>query len=133
VNGQSGKERDRRAAHYRLTLLEAEAGLFVQINTDNQIHSDAEANERLEGRVRDRLKRYEERLTHVEIHVSDTDGPRHGGNDKRVTLEARPTGRDPIAVHAEADRIDDAVADAANKAARALERMFGKLTNRKGH
>ena len=55
-----------------------EAALFVQIKTDNQIKSDAEANARLEERVRDKLKRYEQRLSHVEVHVSDVNGGKGG-------------------------------------------------------
>jgi hypothetical protein len=105
----------------------------VQIQTDNQIHSDAEANARLEARVRERLGRFGERLTRVELHVSDVDGPKGGGDDKRVSLEARPGGLDPIAVSHDAARIEDAVTGAADKAARALDRLFGKRTNRKGH
>jgi hypothetical protein len=107
--------------------------LFVQINTDNQIKSDAEANERLEQRVRERLARFEERLTRFEVHISDVDGPRGGADDKRASLEARPNGLAPVGVVADADSIDAAVSTAADKAARALERTFGKLTNRKGH
>ena len=104
--------------------------MFVQINTDNQILSDAEANERLEQRVRDKLGRFEQRLTHVELHVSDVNAQKGGSNDKRVSLEARPTGHSPVAVTADAARIDDAVTSAANKAARALDRLFGKLQDR---
>ncbi len=107
--------------------------MFVQINTDNQIKSDAEANERLESAVREKLGRFEDRLTHVEIHVSDINGPKGGDGDKRVSLEARPTGHQPIAVTAEGARIDDAVGNAAGKAVRALDRLFGKLSDRKGH
>jgi ribosome-associated translation inhibitor RaiA len=104
--------------------------LFVQINTDNQINSDAAANERLEERVRDKLKRFERRLTHVEVHVSDANAAK-GGNDKRVSLEVRPTGHDPIAVHADAQRVEDAVTVAAGKAARALDHTLGKLDDAK--
>jgi ribosome-associated translation inhibitor RaiA len=107
--------------------------LFVQINTDNQIKSDSDANERLEQRVRERLSRFEDRLTRVEVHISDVDGPRGGADDKRASLEARPNGLAPIGVVADADSIDAAVSNAADKAARALERAFGKLTSRKGH
>ena len=103
--------------------------MFVQINTDNQIHSDAGANARLEERVRFKLKRFERRLTGVEIHVADVNGPK-GGGDKRVSLEARVNGHEPVAVHAEADRVDNAVALAADKAVRALDHMLGK---RSGH
>ncbi len=104
--------------------------MFVQINTDNQILSDAEANERLEQRVRDKLGRFEQRLTHVELHVSDVNAQKGNGADRRVSLEARPNGHQPIAVHAEAKRVEDAVSTAATKAQRALDHLFGKLADR---
>ena len=106
--------------------------MFVQINTDNQIKSDADANERLEQKIRQRLRRFERRLTHVELHVSDVNGTK-GGADKRVSLEVRPTGHDPVAVHAEAQRIEDAVAVAADKVVRALDHSLGKQGANKGH
>jgi hypothetical protein len=110
-----------------------EAVLFVQISTDNQIKSDAEANARLEERVRAKLRRFSERLTHVEVHVSDVNGPKGGDGDKRVSLEARANGHDPIAVHADSHRVDNALTLAANKAARALDHALGKRGDRKGH
>ncbi len=106
--------------------------MFVQINTDNQINSDADANERLEQKIRSRLRRFEKRLTHVELHVSDVNGSK-GGNDKRVSLEVRANGQDPLAVHADAHRVEDAVAVAADKAARALEHALGRRGDRKRH
>lgn len=104
--------------------------MFVQISTDNQILSDADSNERLAQRVRDKLGRFEKRLTHVEVHVADVNGQKGGSADKRVSLEARPTGHQPIAVHAEAARVDTAVSAAATKASRALDHLFGKLSDR---
>jgi ribosome-associated translation inhibitor RaiA len=106
--------------------------MFVQINTDNQIKSDAEANERLEERIRTKLRRFERRLTHVELHVSDTNGTK-GGNDKRVSLEVRPTGHEPLAVHADAQRVEDAVTAAADKAAKALDHALGRLNDKRAH
>lgn len=102
--------------------------MFVQVSTDNQIVTDAGANERLEARVREKLKRFEKRLTHVEVHVSDANGTK-GGNDKKVSLELRANGHAPVAVHAEATRIDVAVTAAADKALRALDHALGKLQN----
>jgi hypothetical protein len=109
-----------------------EAALFVQINTDNQIKSDAEANERLEQKIRAKLRRFERRLSHVELHVSDTNASK-GGTDKRVSLEVRPNGHEPLAVHADAQRIEDAVAAAADKAARALDHALGRRDDGKRH
>jgi len=65
--------------------------MFVQISTDNQIKSDAESNARLEEQVRTKLKRFEQRLTHVEVHIEDVNGHKGGDADKRVSLEARPS------------------------------------------
>lgn len=102
--------------------------MFVQINTDNQINSDADANARLEERVRSRLRRFERRLTHVELHVADENGAK-GGDDKKVSLEVRAAGHEPIAVHAEAQRVEDAVTAAVDKAARALDHALGRVTD----
>ena len=99
--------------------------MFVQIHTDNQVKTDADANARLEQRVRSKLRRFAARLTRVEVYVEDVNGAK-GGEDKRVSLEARPAGRDPIAVHAEAPRVEIAVAQAADKAAHALDHALGK-------
>jgi ribosome-associated translation inhibitor RaiA len=103
--------------------------MLIQINTDNQLVSDAEANARLEERVRTKLKRYESRLSRVEIHVSDANSHKGGDGDKKVTLEARANGHAPIAVHAEAARVDVAITAAADKAVRALDHALGKLQN----
>src|SRR5689334_20097413 len=100
--------------------------MFVQISTDNRTVTDAGANARLEEKVRAKLKRYESRLSDVEVHVSDTNGARGGDGDKRVSLEARANGYPPVAVHAEADRIEIAVGLAAEKAVRALDHALGK-------
>ena len=100
--------------------------MFVQIRTDNHIKSDDGANARLEQKVRRKLKRFEARLGLVEVHISDVNGPK-GGGDKRVSLEARPAGHEPVAVHAEAKRVDNAVILAADKAVRALDHSLGKL------
>lgn len=102
--------------------------MFVQVSTDNQIVSDAGANARLEERVRTKLKRFESRLTHVEVHVADVNGTK-GGDDKRVSLEVRANGHPPVAVHADAARVDTAVTAAADKAIRALDHALGKLKN----
>ena len=100
--------------------------MFVQISTDNRLKSDAEANARLEEKVRSKLKRFESRLSDVEVHVSDSNGAKGGDGDKRVSLEARANGHPPVAVHADADRVEIAVTLAADKAVRALDHALSK-------
>ena len=107
--------------------------MFIQINTDNQVPSDAERDARLEDQIRQRLARFEGRITDVEIHVSDINGPRGGNADLRCTLEARVNGIPPVAVLDEGDSVDRAILGAAKKAVRALDHQLGKLGDRKGH
>ena len=101
--------------------------MFVQIRTDNHIKSDAESNARVEKKVRSKLRRFEQRLSGVEVHVADMNGAKGGDGDKRVSLECRVNGHEPIGVHADAARIDNAVGLAADKAVRALDHALGKL------
>ena len=107
--------------------------MFILIHTDNQIASDNDRDDGLEDQIRQRLARFEGRITHVEVHVSDINGPRGGDADLRASLEARVNGLDPIAVVDNGPDVHRAVVGAAKKAATALDRQLGKLTDRKGH
>ena len=107
--------------------------MFIQIHTDNQIPSDNDRDSRLEDQIRQRLARFEERITDVEVHVSDVNGPRGGSSDLRCTMEARVNGIQPVAVADNGATVDRAILGAAKKAARALDHQLGKLTDRKGH
>ena len=95
-------------------------------NSEYHLITDAGANARLEEKVRAKLKRFESRLTDVEVHVTDMNGSKGGDGDKRVSLEARVNGHQPIAVHAEAERVDVAVTAAVEKAVRALDHALNK-------
>ena len=107
--------------------------MFIQINTDNQIESDAARDAQLEEQIRQRLARFEGRITDVEIHVSDINGPRGGNSDLRCTLEARVNGVPPVAVSDHGATVDRAILGAAKKAVRALDHQLGKLADTKGH
>ena len=107
--------------------------MFIQIHTDNQIPSDNDRDTRLEDQIRQRLARFEERITDVEIHVSDVNGPRGGASDLRCTMEARVNGIQPVAVADNGATVDRAIMGATKKAVRALDHQLGRLTDRKGH
>ncbi len=105
----------------------------VQINTSNNVSGREALTQQLEETVRTRLSRFSERLTRVEVHVGDENGDRRGGDDKRCVIEVRPAGRDPISVTEQAASIDQAASGALTKVTTALDRTFGKITDRKGH
>ncbi|MDP1618429.1 HPF/RaiA family ribosome-associated protein [Phenylobacterium sp.] len=105
----------------------------IQVNTSNNIEGRDALIAGVERDIRTRLSRFESRLTRVEAHLGDENGPRNEGADKRCVLEARPSGLNPITVSENAGSIDQATAGALSKLASALDRTFGKLTDRKGH
>jgi hypothetical protein len=105
----------------------------IQINTANNVPGRATLVEQLEVTVRDRLSRFEDRLTRVELHLTDENAERQAGPDMRCVVEARPAGMDPITVTELAGSIDQAASGALGKLVSALERSYGRTTSRKGH
>jgi|JI6StandDraft_1071083.scaffolds.fasta_scaffold129351_2 predicted component of type VI protein secretion system len=105
----------------------------IQINTTNNIEARQATTARLEALVTERLSRFEGRLTRVELHFGDENGDRNNGADIRCQIEARPAGQDPLSVSDLSDTMDQAASGALGKLAKALDRAFGKTTDRKGH
>lgn len=96
--------------------------MHVEISTDARTTADIS---KVTAAVEAGLARYEERLTRVEVHLSDVNGPK-GGRDCRCALEARPAGRQPVAVTSEAHTPDDAVKGAVEKMSSRLTTVFGR-------
>lgn len=105
----------------------------VQINTANNVEGREALSRHLEETVRARLSRFAARLTRVEMHIGDENADRDAGHDKRCVVEVRPAGLDPVTVSDQADSIEQASAGALVKMVSALDRTFGKLSDRKGH
>lgn len=97
-----------------------------QFNSDSSVMGTENVAERIEAAVRHKLARFEERLTRLEVHVSDENGAKGGGDDKACMIEARPRGGRPIGVTEHAAKVDDAARKAASTMAQRLERHFGK-------
>lgn len=106
--------------------------MHIQFNTDNHIQGREALADRLETLVRDALGRHADRLTRLEAHVQDVNASKTGGGDIRCLLEARPAGRDPIAVTAQGAQVEETVKSAAGKLARALDRIFERDADHKG-
>ena len=98
----------------------------VQFNSDSSVMGTENVAARIEAKVREKLARFEERLTRVEIHVHDENAHKHGHDDKACTIEARPRGGKPVGVTEGASTVDDAARKAASTLAQRLTRHFGK-------
>ncbi len=101
----------------------------IQVNTDNAIEGHERLVEKIEIVIREGLTRFSDKITRVELHLSDVNGDR-GGNDKRCVIEVRPNGLDPVVTSDQADTVDKAVRSAIHKMVSLLDSTFGKLSSR---
>jgi len=100
----------------------------VQLNTDSNVTGSTELALQLEGQVHDALGRFADRITRVEVHLSDlTSDNKTGGDDKRCVMEARLASRQPMSVSHEAPTVSLAIDGACDKLVRSLDRLLGKL------
>jgi ribosome-associated translation inhibitor RaiA len=104
----------------------------VQLNTDKNIHGDDTLAAWVETELKDKLVRFRDQITRIEVHLSDTSGPRNGDQDKRCKLEARLAGRQPVLVSHDAGKTGDAVRGAIEKLQRALDTTVGRLRDAHG-
>lgn len=103
----------------------------IQFNTDSSVMGTENVAARIEAQLRRKLGRFEERLTRLEVHVSDSNARKGGGDDKRCTIEARPRGAEPVTVTAEAGDVDAAARQAGAKMVSLLDSQFGKAEARR--
>jgi ribosome-associated translation inhibitor RaiA len=99
----------------------------ILINADNHIKGGDSATEQVQSIVAAAVERFESRITRIEVHLSDTNGPKHGAREKRTVIEARVGGLRPIAVSHEAPNLLEALEGAAEKLQHALEHALGRL------
>jgi len=103
--------------------------MLIKVTTDSRTTVDVED---VTAELETGLSRYRDRLTRVEAHLSDVNGPK-GGIDCRCVLEARAAGRQPVAVTNEAASPDEAVSGAVEKMSRLLTSTFERLDDLKGN
>jgi ribosome-associated translation inhibitor RaiA len=103
----------------------------IQLNTDHNVEGSEALTLMVEAEVQSALERFEDRLTRVEVHLSDESGEKDGsGATKRCMLEARPAGIQPVAVTDSADTLEQAVIGATQKMQSLLNSTFGRIDGR---
>jgi ribosome-associated translation inhibitor RaiA len=103
----------------------------VQVNTSNDIENKEGLERWASEYLNDHLARFDQDITSIEVQMTDENhAAKGGGVDKRCTMEARVTGRAPVAVTNWAPNQDLAFRGAADKLQHALDHTFGKLDRR---
>ena len=100
----------------------------IQINHDNHVRLGADVEQRFAGIIRDSLDRFADRITRIEMHITDENGGKHGDADKRCMLEARLANLQPLAVTHLAATHQLAFDGALEKLEHAIRHLLGKLS-----
>jgi ribosome-associated translation inhibitor RaiA len=104
----------------------------VLVNSDHHITGSESVTVRVESIVQASVDRFADRITRVEVFLSDVNGAKHGARDKRCVMEARASRAAPVAVTHEAPNLLNAIEGAGAKLERALEHTFGRLNSVRG-
>ena len=101
--------------------------MIIQTNTDKNITGSDELSAYIESTISDALTRFSDKISRVEVHLSDENSHKEGQNDKRCMLEARIEGMKPIAVTHQDVTMEQAIDGALDKLETSLQTIFGKL------
>ena len=101
--------------------------MTIQVNSDNNITGTEGLSNFVQSTVAETLKRFDNYITRVEVHLNDENSHKSGINDKRCMLEARLEGMQPVAVTAHGDTIQEALKSALGKLKSSLDTTLGRL------
>jgi ribosome-associated translation inhibitor RaiA len=104
----------------------------IQLNTDDHVQGSDSLAEWTEHELKEKLARFRDQVTRVEVHLSDANKGRGGDADKRCKLEARLAGRQPVVVSHDAGKVADAFLGATAKLVRALDTAGGRMRDARG-
>jgi hypothetical protein len=104
----------------------------ILVNTDSHVGAVPDLVEWVRDEISQSLSRFSQRVTRVEVHLSDQNADRGGAADMRCALEARPAGRAPIAVTHTAATVEEACRGAVSKMRNLLDASFGRTKARQG-
>lgn len=100
----------------------------ITISTDNHIEGSDRMENYFSEVLNTTLKRFEDKITSLEVHVTDENGSdKTGPADKRCLIEARVNGLAPQAVTNHAPSTELAIKGAADKMKKLLEHTFDKI------
>lgn len=101
----------------------------IQVNTDANIPGREVLVAQVSATVEQALQRFQDKVTRMEVHLSDQNGDKTGPQDKRCVIEARLQGRPPMAVTHEAVAMDQAVRGAADKLCKLIDSQLGRAAS----
>lgn len=99
----------------------------IFINTDNHITNSDEFTDRFTEVVENKLRKFSQYFSRVEVYFSDENEAKGGPEDKRCTIELRIIGKQPVvASHTEAT-LEAAMRGCLDKAERIARKEISRM------
>lgn len=105
----------------------------IQVNTGTDVHGGEDLIRRVQAMVEGAVSHFADRITRIEVHLSDENSAKGGDKDKRCMLEARLAGLKPIAVTHQAENMQLAIDGASEKLEKAIGSELGRLRDQSNH
>lgn len=102
----------------------------IQVHTDSSVEGSQGLTTHVSEVVTKSLGRFADRVTRVEVHLSDDNKGKSGPDDQRCMMEARLAGLPPTAVTHHAGTLNEAVDGAVDKLKRAIENTLGRIEDK---
>lgn len=101
----------------------------IEFNTGHNIQGGDKLSEPLIALISEKLNRFSDQITRIEVHLSDEDGDKDSLDDIKCVLEARLKGLHPVAVTNRGNTHEDTVEGAIEKMKTSLNTILGRLGN----
>ena len=107
--------------------------MTIQFDTAHNFKANDELKAPLIAILSGKLSTFNDKITRLEVHLSDENGSKEGPDDKRCLLEAHIDGMPHTVVTNHANSYLQAAEGAGDKLKSSLNSIFGRLENHHKH
>tara|TARA_R110000868_G_scaffold175216_2_gene412163 strand:- start:111 stop:425 length:315 start_codon:yes stop_codon:yes gene_type:complete len=104
--------------------------MTIQFNTDKNIQGTEALEKFVSEKINHALKHMDDKITRIEVHLSDQNADKGGSDDIQCKLEARLEGIQPVLVESKNSTKEKAIDSAIEKMKSTLDTIIGKMKNR---
>ncbi len=101
----------------------------IQFNTDKNIEGTEILEMLVSEKINHALKHFDDKITRIEVHLSDQNADKGGSDDIQCKIEARLEGIQPVIVVSKSSSNEKALDSAVDKMKSALNTIMGKMRN----
>ena len=102
----------------------------IQFNTDKNIEGTEMLESFISKKINSALKHFVDKITRIEIHLSDQNADKRSTDDIQCKMEARIEGIQPVMVVSKSGSKEKALNDAVDKMKATLGSIIGKMKNK---